>query len=187
MAGNYNTLIGHGARLPNSSGNNQIVIGSTAAATYLGGGAVVCTSGALTVSGSLTVRQNGVTGIPPLVYGDGSATALAGTYSGQPILIQVGTASGSTTAAGALSGSLVVEFPLIFPNGVLTILTQETTEYNATTGNYVQYSYTVINDPPTNNVTNSGFSAIAYQVRPGTALTTRNNTRVSFNYTALGF
>lgn len=62
ISGSRNTLIGYQAALPDSTASDQIVIGSGAAKTYLGGpSAVSCTSSELLLNGGTTLLAYGGT------------------------------------------------------------------------------------------------------------------------------
>jgi len=60
ITGNRNTLIGYQAALPDGAADDQIVIGSNVATTYLGGpSAIVCTSGTLLLNGNTSLLAYG--------------------------------------------------------------------------------------------------------------------------------
>ena len=73
ITGSYNTLLGHGAILPNTAQSNQIAVGSAAATTYIGGpNSLVCSSTGLFMDPAAALTVCG----PAAVYGKLTAGAI---------------------------------------------------------------------------------------------------------------
>ena len=133
MSASYNTLIGYQAQLPVAEGQHQIVIGSAAATTYLGGTAVVCNSGSLRVNAS-GYFSNGITVTGPIVALSGIVTDSGLTTSGLLYSGGAATLVGPVSACGALTvaGASTLIGAVTMCGGLTVASTQNVTVNNQT-------------------------------------------------------
>jgi hypothetical protein len=106
----------------------------------------------------------------------GSAAALVGTYTNQPLITQFGSVSGTTNT----SARLTVSFPATFPNGVFGVLFLNGNSATSATTVYELF-------PEGGTYTTSGFTVSAWVTVSGSAPVYRPSTSVSGTYLALGF
>ena len=148
--GNYNVLLGAGARLPSEAGSHQIVLGSSADTVYLGGagtssaGGVIINSAGVTLSGVATFTVSGKTGA--LGQALTSAGAGAAPYWGPPLpraLASDGTPLTLTaplasiyTVTGAIPWALTLPPPAL-ATGTGTWLKSMTAGFSGTVGGNV--------------------------------------------------